>query len=180
LICRAVYATSPPCRPLAITSPAGRPIQTSRDLPSFWADSWREVAKEMRGRYPKHPGRTTPPRLCRRSAPNGRKAALDLSGGLRHVAAMSTARIIENSRKTTSSGRAKTGGWSLEFESSRPQRHDPLTGWVGNADPSTQVRLSFESKEHAVAYCEKHGLDYHVVPAAPVALKIQAYADNFR
>lgn len=40
---------------LAITSPAGRPIQTSRDLPSFWAGSWRDVAKEMRGRYPKHP-----------------------------------------------------------------------------------------------------------------------------
>jgi ATP-dependent helicase HrpB len=40
---------------LAITSPAGRPIQTSRDLSSFWAGSWREVAKEMRGRYPKHP-----------------------------------------------------------------------------------------------------------------------------
>jgi ATP-dependent helicase HrpB len=38
----------------AITSPAGRPIQTSRDLPSFWAGSWRDVAKEMRGRYPKH------------------------------------------------------------------------------------------------------------------------------
>lgn len=40
---------------LAITSPAGRPIQTTRDLPGFWAGSWREVAKEMRGRYPKHP-----------------------------------------------------------------------------------------------------------------------------
>ncbi|HMI40334.1 MAG TPA: ATP-dependent helicase HrpB [Sphingomicrobium sp.] len=40
---------------LAITSPAGRPIQTSRDLPAFWEGSWRDVAKEMRGRYPKHP-----------------------------------------------------------------------------------------------------------------------------
>jgi ATP-dependent helicase HrpB len=40
---------------LAITSPAGRPIQTSRDLPSFWTGSWRDVAKEMRGRYPRHP-----------------------------------------------------------------------------------------------------------------------------
>ncbi|WP_227339603.1 ATP-dependent helicase HrpB [Sphingopyxis sp. P8] len=40
---------------LALTSPAHRPIQTSRDLPSFWAGSWHEVAKEMRGRYPKHP-----------------------------------------------------------------------------------------------------------------------------
>jgi ATP-dependent helicase HrpB len=40
---------------IAITSPAHRPIQTTRDLPSFWAGSWRDVAKEMRGRYPKHP-----------------------------------------------------------------------------------------------------------------------------
>jgi ATP-dependent helicase HrpB len=39
---------------LAITSPAGRPIQTTKDLPGFWAGSWREVAKDMRGRYPKH------------------------------------------------------------------------------------------------------------------------------
>jgi len=40
---------------LAITSPAHRPIQTTNDLPAFWAGSWRDVAKEMRGRYPKHP-----------------------------------------------------------------------------------------------------------------------------
>ena len=40
---------------IAITSPAHRPIQTTKDLPAFWAGSWRDVAKEMRGRYPKHP-----------------------------------------------------------------------------------------------------------------------------
>ena len=39
---------------LAITSPAHRPIQTTKDLPAFWKGSWRDVAKEMRGRYPKH------------------------------------------------------------------------------------------------------------------------------
>ncbi len=39
---------------LSLTSPAGRPIQTTRDLPGFWAGSWTEVAKEMRGAYPKH------------------------------------------------------------------------------------------------------------------------------
>jgi hypothetical protein len=93
---------------------------------------------------------------------------------------MATARIIETERKTTQSGRAKAGKWTLEFESARPQAHDPLTGWVGAADTRTQVRLAFGTKEAAIAYAEKHGLDYHIVPAPPVKLKLQAYADNFR
>jgi ATP-dependent helicase HrpB len=39
---------------LSLTSPPGRPIQTTRDLPGFWKGSWADVAKEMRGRYPRH------------------------------------------------------------------------------------------------------------------------------
>ena len=39
---------------LKLTSPAGRPIQATRDLPGFWRGSWSEVKKEMKGRYPKH------------------------------------------------------------------------------------------------------------------------------
>ena len=39
---------------LKLTSPAGRPIQATRDLPGFWRGSWADVRKDMKGRYPKH------------------------------------------------------------------------------------------------------------------------------
>ncbi|MFN3229336.1 MAG: ATP-dependent helicase C-terminal domain-containing protein, partial [Asticcacaulis sp.] len=39
---------------LSLLSPAQRPVQTTRDLPGFWAGSWKEVRTEMKGRYPRH------------------------------------------------------------------------------------------------------------------------------
>lgn len=39
---------------LQLTSPAGRPIQSTRDLPGFWRGSWADVCKDMKGRYPRH------------------------------------------------------------------------------------------------------------------------------
>jgi ATP-dependent helicase HrpB len=40
---------------LVLLSPAHRPIQTTRDLPGFWRGSWKEVVRDLKGRYPKHP-----------------------------------------------------------------------------------------------------------------------------
>jgi ATP-dependent helicase HrpB len=39
---------------LSLTSPGGRPLQTTADLPGFWRGSWRDVVKDMKGRYPRH------------------------------------------------------------------------------------------------------------------------------
>ena len=93
---------------------------------------------------------------------------------------MTIARITELERKTTQSGKANAGRWLLEFERQEALRPDPLTGWNGSGDTNTQVRMTFDSKDAAVAYATRHGLEYHLVPAKPVRLKIQAYADKFR
>jgi ATP-dependent helicase HrpB len=56
---------------LALLSPAHRPLQITADLAAFWQGAYREVQKEMKGRYPKHvwpddPANTCPTRRTRK------------------------------------------------------------------------------------------------------------------
>ena len=49
-----MFGTPPQPLLLKLTSPGGKPIQVTRDLPGFWRGSWRDVVRDMKGRYPKH------------------------------------------------------------------------------------------------------------------------------
>jgi hypothetical protein len=91
------------------------------------------------------------------------------------------ARIYQRAKNAMQSGRARAGSWVLEFESARPKRPDPLTGWAGGAETQEQVRLNFPTLDAAQAYAIREGIDAHVLPPpAPAKLKLQSYADNFR
>ena len=98
----------------------------------------------------------------------------------------------------------KVVGWVLEHKQSlflsSARRPDPLMGWssvressderlgVGAqaltllesaSETTNQIKLTFETKEEAIAYAERHSLEYTVQIPREVKPKLKAYADNF-
>ena len=90
------------------------------------------------------------------------------------------ARIYQRPKNAMQSGRARTDEWVLEFAQAEARRPDPLMGWTGSGDTQAQVVLTFETVVEAQAYADRYGIPARVHPTPPRALKIQAYADNFR
>jgi hypothetical protein len=90
-----------------------------------------------------------------------------------------SARIYKPSKTAMQSGFANTRSWVLDFEPEAPRRVEPLMGWTSSGDMRQQLRLRFETKEEAVAYCERHGIQYQVFEIAPSKRRTMSYADNF-
>ena len=78
------------------------------------------------------------------------------------------------------SGTAKTGHWVLEFEAQEPRRIDPLMGYTSSGDTRRQVRLTFSTREEAIAYAERNGIAYRVEEPKPLKRRQVSYAENFR
>ena len=90
------------------------------------------------------------------------------------------ARIFQPSRATTQSGLGKTREWVLEYEPATPRAPEPLMGWISSADSLNQIRLRFSSREEAVAYAERHGIEYGVQEVAARRFVPRSYTDRFR
>jgi hypothetical protein len=89
------------------------------------------------------------------------------------------AKIYRPARNAMQSGTAKTEKWVLEFESDKPRTVDPLMGWIGNADTNTQVRMTFDTREEAIAFAQRNSLPFQVTETREAKRVIKAYADNF-
>ena len=89
------------------------------------------------------------------------------------------ARIFRPSKTAMPSGKAKTRDWILEFEPSSARQIDPLMGWTSSRDMNGQIRLSFDTRDEAIAYAERHGIPFRLHEAREAPMIIKAYADNF-
>ena len=91
-----------------------------------------------------------------------------------------TARIYKPARTAMQSGTAKTKEWVLDYEPEQPRLIEPLMGWTSSGDMKQQLRLRFQTKEEAIAYCEREGVPYEVFESKPPGPRPRiAYADNF-
>src|SRR5438477_12081773 len=90
-----------------------------------------------------------------------------------------TARIYRPDGTAMQSGTAKTKEWVLDYEPEQPRAVEPLMGWTTSGDMKQQLRLQFDSKEEAVAYCERNGIAHQVFESAPVKRQRISYSDNF-
>ena len=79
------------------------------------------------------------------------------------------------------SGTARAEDWVLEFDSGESKKIDPLMGWTGSNNTQSQVKLTFENRDDAAAYAEKHGILYTIIesqPRQPIIRK-NGYGENF-
>jgi ETC complex I subunit conserved region len=89
------------------------------------------------------------------------------------------ARIYRPTKVATQSGRAKSVHWVLEWEPASRKQADPLIGWIGSDDTQQQVLLRFPTKEAAIAYARRKGLDYRVFEPHERVVRPKTYAENF-
>ncbi|MDE2578589.1 MAG: ETC complex I subunit [Hyphomicrobiales bacterium] len=93
-----------------------------------------------------------------------------------------SARIYKPGKSATQSGaRGRADQWLLVFAPQSPRSIDPLMGWTSSGDMKSQIRLSFPTREEAVAYAERNGIPFNVEEPPPRAAPRQvSYSDNFR
>jgi hypothetical protein len=90
-----------------------------------------------------------------------------------------TARIYKPARTAMQSGKANTREWVLDYEPEQPRTVEPLMGWTSSGDMRQQLKLRFATREEAVAYCEREGIAYRVLPDNEPVRRAMSYSDNF-
>ena len=89
------------------------------------------------------------------------------------------ARIYKPAKTAMQQGMAARD-WVLEYEPEKSLVIEPLMGWTSSSDTTSQVRLTFATKEEAVAFAVRHGVAFRLEEPKETELRPKSYADNFR
>lgn len=90
-----------------------------------------------------------------------------------------TARIFKPTKNAMQSGMRRSKKWKFEYAPEQARSLDPLMGWTGSSDMNSQIRLTFDTKQEAVAYAERNGIDYVVQEPHVRKKRLKNYADVF-
>ena len=90
------------------------------------------------------------------------------------------AKIFKPAKTAMQSGRSKFNKWVLKFSNNKNQLKDTMMGWNGGSSTISQIELKFSSKEEAVNYAKKNGIDYEVLETRERKVINKSYADNFK
>src|SRR3546814_19611712 len=80
-------------------------------------------------------------------------------------------RIYRPARSVMQAGPARTKKWVLEFEPRWETAIEPPMGWTSSRDTLQPVKLTFQSKERAVAFAERRGWPYPVIDPPQTATR---------
>ena len=89
------------------------------------------------------------------------------------------ARIYRPAKTAMQSGKGKSQIWHLDFDGQGKRWVEPLMGYTATNDTSSQVRMTFASRDEAVAYAERNQIEYRVVKPKEPKRRPMAYSDNF-
>ena len=89
------------------------------------------------------------------------------------------AQIFRPAKTAMQSGKSNCREWVLVYDPEVARTVEPLMGYTSSSDMRSQIRLSFESRDKAVAYAERHGIAYRVRQPHEANRRRVSYAENF-
>ena len=90
------------------------------------------------------------------------------------------ARIYRPSKNAMQSGYGRAKKWVLDYEPERAKVVEGVMGYRGSGDMKGQIRLTFTTKEQAVAYARRNDIAYHISEPEIRKHRPRTYADNFK
>ena len=90
------------------------------------------------------------------------------------------ARIFKPAQNVMQQGKGATRDWILEFLPEKPRVIEPLMGWTSSSDTKRQIRLSFATKEEAIAYAKENGIAYRLEEPPATKIRPKYYAEYFK